>query len=222
MKKAPIRLAALALFAALGASSALAQSAPQPGTAEYDSWVGQQLTRLQQYADRDAVEQLMYHYGRGNDELGRNFADREGGTSRAIAEYEKAFTSDVQITVYPLRSTTPLRQVRGIAEWVPFVNGFFDQAKYSNTLHLMSNFDIAFPDANTARGTAFAHVPHYIRSAAKDAASADVTVENMLARYEFSAARQQDGSWRINTMTIYLDEIMRQNGFFPNGQQPGK
>jgi len=219
-----MKIVTLSLLALLGAATpAFAQTAaPQPGSVEYDRWVGQQLSRLQTFADREAVQQLMYHYGRGNDEVGRNHADRETGSRRALVEYQKAFVSDVQITVYPLRSATPLNRSRTLAEWMPFVTGFYNTAKYSSTLHLMSNFDITFQDANTAQGSAFAHVPHYIQSAAKDAGAATVSVENMLCRYEFVARRQPDGAWKITDLSIYLDEIERQAGFFPNGQQPGK
>jgi hypothetical protein len=108
-----------------------------------------------------------------------------------------------------------------IPEWIAFAGGFFDQAKYSSTLHLISNFTVDIVDVNSARGTAYAHVPHYMQSSAKDQAAANVAVENMLARYDFTARRQQNGEWRINEMTIHLDEIQRQTGFFPNGQAPG-
>jgi hypothetical protein len=216
------RLALSAVLSAILGSAVAAQTAPAPGTADYDRWVGQQLVQLQRLADRDAIRQLMYHYGRGNDQLSAHYADRQKGGTLATAEYQRAFTPDMQITVFPLRGTTPLRQVKGIADWIAFAGGFFDQAKYSSTLHLMSNFTVDVVDASTARGTAYAHVPHYIQSAAKDPTGANVTVENMLARYEFAARRQQNGEWRIAEMTIYLDEIQRQTGFFPNGQAPGK
>jgi SnoaL-like domain len=217
-----IALSMLAVTLAFSPAAAQVSGAPQPGTADYDRWVGQQLNRLQQAADRDAVRQLMFHYGRGNDEIARNYADRETGSRRGTAEFEQAFASDVQITVIPLRAPTPLAQVKGIGDWVKFVSGYFDQQKYSNTLHLMSNFSVTFTNAATAEATAFANVPHYILSAAKTASDANVTVENMLCRYVYTARRQQDGSWRIATMTIYLDEIQRQSGFYPNGQQPGR
>ncbi|PPD15878.1 MAG: hypothetical protein CTY25_04070 [Methylobacterium sp.] len=192
-----------------------------PGTAQYNAWLGQWLGRIQETADRDAIRSLMYHYGRGNDELSAHFANKPEGMRRAGAEYARAFAPDMQITVYPLRSGTPLRQVRGIPAWIEFAGGFFDQAGYSSTLHLMSNFDIRFTDSDNARGSAYAHVPHYIRSAARDAGTMGVALESMLARYEFAARRQTDGSWRIVDMTIHLDEIQRSNGFYPNGQANG-
>lgn len=213
--------AAFAAVAPLVIAPAPAQSPAKPGTAAYDVWVGQQLGKLQQVADRDALRSLAFHYARGNDELSVHFADRAKGRARAAAEYAQAFTPDVKITVYPLRSTTPLRQVVGIPDWIAFADGFFENAKYSSSLHLMSNFDIKFVDADTARVGAYAGVPHFIQSAAKDTSSVAVTLEYMLCRYDYVARRQADGSWRIVEFTIHLDEIARSAGFYPSGQAAG-
>lgn len=212
------------LAAVIGASllitPAAAQTTPRPGTAGFDRWAAGELARL---SDLEAVRSLTYHYGRGNDELSVRYANQGLGRERAIAEYAQAFAPDVRITVYPLRSSTPLRQVTGIDAWTDFAGGFFQNANYSSTLHLMSNFDITLTDADTATGTAYAGVPHFIRSAnARSEATQDTTLEYMLCRYAFTARRQADGSWRIVEFNIYLDEIWRADGFYPGGQASGQ
>jgi hypothetical protein len=214
--------AALALIA--GSASAQDRLIPpaQPGTAAYDRWVGETLARLQVSADRDALRQLAFHYARGNDELSVHFADRANGRARAAAEYAQAFAPDVKITVYPLRNATPLREVTGIPDWIAFADGFFENANYSSSLHLMSNFDIDFTDADTARVSAYAGVPHFIRSDARTAEAQAVTLEYMLCRYDYVARRQADGGWKIVEFTIYLDEIQRSQGFYPGGQAAGR
>lgn len=213
-------LAAAALGASLLITPAAAQTAPRPGTAAFDRWAASELTRL---SDLDAVRALTYHYGRGNDELSLRYADLETARARAQAEYAQAFAPDVRITVYPLRSATPLRQVTGIDAWTDFASGFFQNANYSSTLHLMSNFNLTLTGADTAIGSAYAGVPHFIRSAsARSEATQATTLEYMLCRYAFTARRQADGTWRITEFTIYLDEIWRAEGFYPGGQANGQ
>jgi hypothetical protein len=212
------------LAAIIGASlwftAAAAQTSPRAGTADFDRWAASELTRL---SDLEAVRALMYHYGRGNDELSVRHAALDLGRERAITEYAQAFAPDVRITVYPLRSSTPLRQVTGIEAWTDFAQGFFQNANYSSTLHLMSNFDVTLIDADTATGSAYAGVPHFIRSeTARSEATQATTLEYMLCRYAFTARRQADGSWRIAEFTIYLDEIWRAEGFYPGGQANGQ
>jgi hypothetical protein len=211
---------ALALGTTATAQSPLAMPAPS-GTVAHDQWLAETLSRLQQSADREAIRDLAFHYGRGNDELSVHFADRALGRSRAEAEYAQAFAPEVSITVYPLRSSTPLQQVTGIPDWIKFVDTYFETAKYSSTLHLMSNFDIRFTDADTAQASAYAGVPHFIQSAARSAEADDVTLEYMLCRYDYVAKRQPDGSWKITDFTINLDEIQRSRGFYPGGQASG-
>lgn len=210
-----------ALAAALVlAMPAGAQEQPRPGSAAFDRWAVAEIGRL---ADREAIRALAYHYGRGNDALSVRFNNREQARADAQAEYARAFAPDVRITVFPLRSSTPLRQVTGIAEWTAFADGFFHNARYSSTLHLMSNFDIALIDGDEARGSAYAGVPHFIQSAtARTRETQDTTLEYMLCRYEFVARRQADGSWRIAEFTIHLDEIWRADGFYPGGQAQGE
>jgi hypothetical protein len=215
-------LTAVSATALLVAVPAAAQTAPRPGTAAYDTWVGERLATLQQSSDRDAIRQLAFHYARGNDELSVHFANRGEGRRLAQAEYAQAFTPDVKITVYPLRNATPLREVVGIPDWIAFADGFFETANYSSSLHLMSNFDIDFPDADTARVSAYAGVPHFIRSDARTPEAQAVTLEYMLCRYDYVAKRQADGGWKITEFTIYLDEIQRSQGFYPSGQASGQ
>jgi len=215
---------AAALFLASGPASAQSALTPpaRPGTAAYNKWLNATLGRLQQAADRDAIRQLAFHYARGNDELSVHYANRPLGRSLAQAEYAQGFAPDVKITVYPLRSPTPLREVTGIPDWIAFADGFFSNAKYSSSLHLMSNFDIKFTDADTARVSTYAGVPHFIQSGAKSADALDTTLEYMLCRYDYVAKRQADGSWKITNFTIYLDEIQRSKGFYPGGQANGQ
>lgn len=194
----------------------------RPGTPAYDQWLGTTLERLQRTSDRDAIRQLAFNYARGNDELSVHFNNRTQGRARARAEYARAFAPNVRITVYPLRSATPLREVTGIDDWIAFADGFFENARYSSSLHLMSNFDIQFTDANTAKASAYAGVPHFIQSAARAADSQAVTLEYMLCRYDYVSTRQPDGSWKITEFTIHLDEIQRSQGFYPGGQASGK
>lgn len=226
MNRSTLLAACAAALFSLTSATASAQTTftppARPGTAAYDQWLGATLERLQRAADRDAIRQLAFHYARGNDELSVHFNNRAVGRSRAQAEYAKAFAPDVKITVYPLRSATPLRQVTGIADWIAFADGFFENAKYSSSLHLMSNFDIQFADANTARASAYAGVPHFIQSTARAAESQAVTLEYMLCRYDYVVKRQPDGSWKIIEFTIYLDEIQRSQGFYPGGQASGQ
>ncbi|MDX2234400.1 MAG: nuclear transport factor 2 family protein [Hyphomonadaceae bacterium] len=225
MKRSILLAAGAAAFLTLsGVAAAQTPLTPpgRPGSAAYEQWLGQTLGRLQQAADRDAIRQLAFHYARGNDELSVHFNDRPLGRTRAQAEYAQAFAPDVSITVYPLRSSTPLRKVSGIADWIAFADGFFENAKYSSSLHLMSNFDIRFTGPDTARASAYAGVPHFIQSTARTAEAQAVTLEYMLCRYDYVAKRQADGSWRITEFTIYLDEIQRSQGFYPGGQASGR
>lgn len=215
--------AAALMFCADVASAQTSLTPPaRPGTAAYDQWLGATLGRLQQSADRDAIRQLAFHYARGNDELSVHFNDRALGSRRAQAEYAEAFAPEVKITVYPLRNATPLREVTGISAWIAFADGFFKNANYSSSLHLMSNFDIDFTDSDTARVSAYAGVPHFIRSDARTPEAQAVTLEYMLCRYDYTAKRQADGRWKITQFTIYLDEIQRSQGFYPGGQAGGQ
>ena len=177
--------------------------------------------RIAEHLDREDIEQLMVYYGRANDIIGRGHADRDAAREAAVAEYERAFTDDATITVFPLGSETPLQSTNNIPDWSAFVAGYFVNENYSSTLHLMSNFVIDFTDEDTAQASAFAINPHFIlnREAGNpDAATRGMDLMNV--RYEYEAERQEDGEWRIVDMTIHLDEIFNGIGFFGAGQSP--
>jgi len=176
---------------------------------------------LQRLQDAEALRQLAYSYGRGNDAVAIHHGDRAKGREAATAEYSKGFAPGVQVEVYALGGSTPIGRATGVAEWVQFVEKFYDNAQYTSTLHLMSNFDIRFTDANTAVMSAHALAPHFIRSAAQNAASAETSLELMNCRYTFSAKRGNDGRWQTTQLRIELLEIWRGPGFYPGGQGKG-
>jgi hypothetical protein len=178
---------------------------------------------VQRLADESAVRNLIYHYGRGNDEVSIHYADRAVARQRGAVEYAKAFAPNVRIEVFALGGEKPIGQVTGIPAWTEFADKYYDGNGYSSTLHLMSNFEIGFDGADRANVTAYALAPHFfVRAAAKDKASADTAVEWMVARYAYRAERQGDGTWKIAQLQINLEEISRAAGFFPGGQRNGR
>jgi hypothetical protein len=223
-------LQALALAALLSTTAAHAADASKPltpparpGTAAYERWLGQQLGTLQRLNDESALRNLIYHYGRGNDEIAIRYADRATARQRGAAEYGKAFTPATRIEVYALGGDKPIGQLTGVPAWVDFADQYYAGNGYSSTLHLMSNFEIGFNGTDRASVSAYALAPHFfVRAAAKDKASADTAVEWMIARYAYDAERQADGGWKIARLQIYLEEISRAAGFFPGGQRNGR
>jgi hypothetical protein len=206
---------------ALAAETSVAPA--QPGTPAYDRWLGQQLGTLQRLHDESALRNLMYAYGRGNDEISLRHADRSAGRQRGAAEYTKAFTPATRVEVYALGGDKPIGQTTGVPAWVDFVDQYYAGNGYSSTLHLMSNFDIGFDGKDRATVSAYALAPHFLlRAVAKDKASADTAVEWMLCRYAVQAERQANGSWKITKLQINLEEISRAAGFFPGGQRHGR
>jgi hypothetical protein len=181
----------------------------------------QSFARLQRLVDEEALRNLTYSYGRGNDAIAIKHGDPAKARKNGFDEYVKGMTSDVKIEVYALGSDTPFNTTTGIPAWVDFVAKYFDTQRYTSSIHLMSNFSIEFINANTASVSSYAIVPHFIRSAAKDKAATDGNVEFMNCRYKFEAKRQNDGSWKTTKLRIELQEIWRGVGFFPGGQGAG-
>lgn len=178
---------------------------------------------LQRLADESALRDLMYAYGRGNDELSIHHADRKLAKARGAAEYAKAFTPATRVEVFALGGDKPIGQLVGVPAWVDFVDQYYGGNGYSSTLHLMSNFEFGFEGPDRARITAYALAPHFfLRAAARDKASADTAVEWMLCRYAALAERQSDGSWKLARLQINLEEMSRGPGFFPGGQRDGR
>ncbi len=209
------------LFLAL--SLALVAIAPLPNATAQPTSAQPLAATVQRLADESAIRNLIYHYGRGNDEVAVHYADRALARPRGAAEYAKAFASDVKIDVFALGGAKPIGQIAGIPAWTEFADKYYANNGYSSTLHLMSNFEIGFEGSNRANVTAYALAPHFfVRPNAKDAASADTAVEWMIARYAYRAERQKDGSWKIAQLQINLDEISRAAGFFPGGQRNGR
>ncbi len=193
----------------------------KPGSAEYNQWVGKALASLQRLSDEDALRKLAYSYGRGNDEITIHHGDRAKGRQLGTAEYAKGFAPDVKVEVYALGGSAPIGRTTGIPAWAEFVEKFYENARYTSTIHLMSNFSFEFIDANTAVMSSYAIAPHFITNAAKDKAGADTSVEFMNCRYTFQAKRQGDGSWKTTQLRIELQEIWRGLGFYPGGQGKG-
>lgn len=178
---------------------------------------------VQRLADESALRNLIYHYGRGNDEIAIRHADRATARQRGAAEYAKAFKPDTRVEVYALGGDKPIGQLSGVAAWTDFVDQYHAGNGYSSTLHLMSNFEIRFEGRDRASVSAYALAPHFfVRAAAKDKATADTAVEWMIARYAYDAERQRDGGWRIARLQVNLEEISRAAGFFPGGQRNGR
>jgi hypothetical protein len=219
------------LFAAslitIASGLAMAQTSPvtalgKPGTPEYNQRLNAALVSLQRLSDEDALRKLLYNYGRGNDVMSINYADRVKGRKLASEDYSKAFTADTRVEVYALGGTTPISTTVGVAPWAEFVDKYYSGTGYSSTVHLMSNFSIDFADANTAKVSAYTIAPHFfVNAAAKDKGSSDTTAEWMRCRYAFEAKRQPDGSWKMSKLQIHLEEIWRSGGFYPGGQAKG-
>jgi hypothetical protein len=193
----------------------------KPGGAETEQWLSKALGTLQRLGDEEALRNLAYSYGRGNDEVTIHHGDRPKGRRLAIAEYSKGFASDVKVEVYALGGSAPIGRTMGIPAWAEFAEKFYENAKYTSTIHLMSNFSFDFTDADTAVMSAYAIAPHFIASTAKDKSAAEPTVEFMNCRYVFQARRQADGSWKTTQLRIELQEIWRGLGFYPGGQGKG-
>jgi hypothetical protein len=224
MNKLASRALPALLALSLMSASAWAQTAstPKPGTAAYNKWIVTALADLQRLSDDDALRNLGYHYGRGNDELSIHHGNRAKGRELAAAEYAQAYAKDIQISVYALGGDKPIFTGSGIPTWVDFADKFFENKKYSSSLHLMSNFSIKKVDANTALVNSYASVPHYILAdKARDKASAAPILEYMLCRYDYEAKRQADGSWKMSKLTIRLEEIATSEGFYAGGQSKG-
>ncbi|MDG0853762.1 nuclear transport factor 2 family protein [Roseateles puraquae] len=227
MKNFQHRIAAATAAMAVMASVALAITHPahaaEPGkpAKSLSTAASQQL--LQRLADESALRDLMYAYGRGNDELSIHHANRKLAKERGAAEYSKAFTPSTRVEVYALGGDKAIGQLVGVPAWVDFVDQYYGGNGYSSTLHLMSNFEFGFDGPNQARITAYALAPHFfLRAAARDKASADTAVEWMLCRYAALAERQADGSWKLSRLQINLEEMSRAAGFFPGGQRDGR
>ncbi len=177
-------------------------------------------TRLDRLESKQEIRQLAFCYGQGLDDIAINFSDVSRGQVKATERYEDCFVDDVTITVFALGNLeAPLRSTTGIDEWVAFASSFFQEAGYSATRHLMSNFDVTLTGTDTAVMTSYASIPHFIldRSALTED-SATQTLEFMIARYEDEVARDTSGKWRVVEKTVYLEEIWRGVGFFPGGQ----
>lgn len=223
MKKL-IRIGALVIATLATPALSLDFSKPpaKPGSAAYNQWVASALTRLQRLSDEDALRQLAYHYGRGNDAISIHHADRSKGVRLGSAEYAQAFTADTRVEVFALGGDKPIGSTVGVPAWAEFVDKFYAGYGYSSTVHLMSNFSIEFTAADTARISAYAIAPHFlVNAAAKDKSTADTTAEWMHCRYSYEAKRQPDGGWKMTRLTIHLEEIWRASGFFPGGQGKG-
>lgn len=205
-----LTLAALVALAAAAPASAQTRSETTAAT-------------VQRLADESELRNLIYHYGRGNDEIAIRYADRATARQRGAAEYAKAFKPDTRVEVYALGGDKPIGQVTGVAAWTDFVDQYYAGNGYSSTLHLMSNFEIRFDGRDRASVSAYALAPHFfVRAVAKDKATADTAVEWMIARYAYDAERQRDGGWKIARLQVNLEEISRATGFFPGGQRNGR
>jgi SnoaL-like domain len=208
--------------------AAVAQTSPievlgKPGTTQYNQRLNASLMQLQKLSDEDSLRKLLYNYGRGNDVMSINYADRVKGRKLASDEYAKAFAPDTRVEVFALGGTTPISTTVGVAPWADFVDKYYSGTGYSSTVHLMSNFSIDFADANTANVSAYTIAPHFfVNAAAKDKASADTTAEWMRCRYSFEAKRMPDGSWKMSKLQIHLEEIWRSAGFYAGGQAKGQ
>lgn len=215
--------AAMAVIASLSLAFVQPVHAAEPAkpVKSLSAAASQQL--LQRLADESALRDLMYAYGRGNDELSIHHADRKLAKARGAAEYAKAFTPATRVEVFALGGDKPIGQLVGVPAWVDFVDQYYGGNGYSSTLHLMSNFEFGFEGPDRARITAYALAPHFfLRAAARDKASADTAVEWMLCRYAALAERQSDGSWKLARLQINLEEMSRAAGFFPGGQRDGR
>ncbi len=217
----PTVFATLTLLGGNAAANSPLTSPPRPGTAAYQQWIATSLARLQRLADEDALRNLAYAYGRGNDAISILHGDRVKARAAGAAEYAKGMAGDIKIEVYALGGESPFNATTGIPAWVNFVDKYFEAQRYTSTIHQMSNFAIEFVDADTATVSAYAVVPHFINSGAKEKSGADGNVDIMNCKYRFQAKRQKDGSWKTVALRIELQDIWRGVGFFPGGQGKG-
>lgn len=167
-------------------------------------------------ADTVAIQNTQACYGRAQDVVYRNYANKRRAEREGLAAFGQCFTpgADVTITVH---GTKVLDHASNIRAWTQFVYQFGHSNGITSTRHLLSNIEVKLTGPDKGIVYSAAITPHFVGQGvgAKHPAVLWIT-----ANYR-GVVHRINGRWLITSFRINADEFAQASATYPLGVSNG-
>lgn len=167
-------------------------------------------------ADIVAIQNTQACYGRAQDVVYRNYANKRRAEREGLAAFGQCFTpgADVTITVH---GTKVLDHASNIRAWTQFVYRFGHSNGITSTRHLLSNIEVKLTGPDKGIVYSAAITPHFVGQGvgAKHPAVLWIT-----ANYR-GVVHRINGRWLITSFRINADEFAQASATYPLGVSNG-
>jgi hypothetical protein len=167
-------------------------------------------------ADIVAIQNTQACYGRAQDVVYRNYANKSRAEREGVAAFGQCFTpgADVTITVH---GTKVLDHASNIRAWTQFVYQFGHSNGITSTRHLLGNIEVKLTGPDRGIVYSAAITPHFVGQGvgAKHPAILWIT-----GNYR-GVVHRINGRWLITSFRINADEFARASATYPLGVSNG-
>jgi hypothetical protein len=167
-------------------------------------------------ADIVAIQSTQACYGRAQDVVYRNYANKGRAVREGIAAFGQCFTpgADVTITVH---GTKVLDHAKNIGAWTRFVYQFGHANGITSTRHLLGNIEVKLTGPDRGIVYAAAITPHFV---GQGVGARHPAILWITGNYR-GVVHRINGRWLITSYRINADEFAQANVTYPLGVSNG-
>jgi SnoaL-like domain len=167
-------------------------------------------------ADIVAIQTTQACYGRAQDVVYRNYANRHRAVSEGVAAFEQCFTPGADVTI-TLHGTKVLDHAKNIGAWTQFVYQFGHTNGITSTRHLLGNIEVKLTGPDRGFVYSAAITPHFV---GQGVGAKHPAILWIIANYR-GVVHRINGRWLITSFRINADEAARANVTYPLGVSNG-
>lgn len=167
-------------------------------------------------ADIVAIQNTQACYGRAQDVVYRNYANKTRAEREGLAAFEQCFTPGADVTI-TLHGTKVLDRAKNIRAWTQFVYQFGHTNGITSTRHLLGNFEVKFTGPNSAIVFAGGVTPHFV---GQGAGARHPSIDWIIGNYR-GVVHRIHGRWLITSYRINADEFAQASVTYPLGVSNG-
>jgi len=167
-------------------------------------------------ADIVAIQNTQACYGRAQDVVYRNYANKSRAEREGVAAFGQCFTpgADVTITVH---GTKVLDHASSIRAWTQFVYQFGHANGITSTRHLLGNIEVKLTGPDSAIVYSSGITPHFV---GQGAGARHPAIDWIIGNYR-GVVHRINGRWLITSYRINADEFAQAAVTYPLGVSNG-
>lgn len=167
-------------------------------------------------ADIVAIQNTQACYGRAQDVVYRNYANKSRAEREGLAAFGQCFTPGAHVTI-TVHGTKVLDRADSIRAWTQFVYQFGHTNGITSTRHLLGNIEVKLTGPDSAVVYSSGITPHFV---GQGAGARHPAIDWIIGNYR-GVVHRINGRWLITSFRINADEFAQTGATYPLGVSNG-